>query len=443
MSMNKNRKKNYSDINYGSSRFLIPFWADNTECYDRIIGQTGAFKQEYIKVRYLSKFIEKLFSMKEDEESEKTGFCRKYALLPEKYTDFKWPQRNTDLVVKSRMPQAEGEFLFQISNIHLYIFETGIGFLEIETRYNCFSEKSVADVSFCISNAINNEHDKKVNENKLSFETVSENAPFSIKNAIYETIKHDEGQVELFPNSSRRRMTVFHNLILDSDSHEPMKIENLKRVLAGGVDNLNPDEESVDYYPTTSQLWGISSSGIASIGLKDGNNGEFLIETYKNNVYNDYYSIFLLALYEREMLLKYNQMVVENYDNPKALIDYRSKILKLSILFSYTTVSTEQPYQRFYDKLCVALNLNNLENDLSNIVEKVDEYVNEKKEHRTSILLSAVALLALFSVVCDSFGIADRICCSENSMTPLHFVFLAIIVIVVGVGVYSFFKKKK
>ena len=421
----------FSNKGQCSTRFLVPFFTDSMQ---EICSQ-NKFEKAGLTVRYLSKFVDELF------HDDDTGICSKYFLRAEDYEKYGFPTRFMDVKMLSSMPQVQGDYTFRMSKVELYAFNTGLGFLELEITYADSALKDISNISYCIANAFNNEHDNSSRDNRLEFSYGPDGKSFSLKNAILSVLETQKCEIELFPNSSRKRMVVYHNLIQNASGFDSKFIDRLKLVLPGGAD-VSSDGDGFDYTPTPNQLFGISSNGVVCVGLKTKANADFICDVHRKNVYSDYYIAYILALYEREILLKYNQTVVGNYSNPTVLVKMRPSILKLEILFSYNTVSTERAYQDFYSKVYDAMNLGNLEEDISAIVNKVDEYVSEKKDRKTNVLLTIVALLALISVITDSFGIADRIY-SDEPLGFVHYALLLLIALSVIVGFFLALRKKK
>lgn len=422
---------------YNSTRYLIPFFSEDKKVFqERFASSSKGWIEAKLSVKYLSKFVNELF------RNDKDGICKKYYLSNEAYSQYGLPERFADIKLEASMPQVKGDFSFRISKIEQYLFNTGFGFLEIETTYLGATAEYIADISYCLANIFNNEHDNnEKKENRVIFMYGEDSKKFSLKNAIYNILGAEKGDLDLFPTSSRQRIFVYHNLIQNESSFNKSIIENLKKVLPSKTNTLI-DASDYDYLPTKYQIWGMCSSGVVSVALKNSNNADFLYNVYKKNVYSDYFTAFLLAIYEREILLKYNHLVVKNHSNPKKLISLKPVILKLEMLFSYNTVSTESIYQEYYEKLYEVFRLENLEQDISDIIEKVDEYVSDKKERKINVLLSAVALLAIISVICDAIGIADRLVSPEPLGVPHLILFITVGIVMFVSTVVSLYRKK-
>ena len=161
---------------------------------------------------------------------------------------------------------------------------------------------------------------------------------------------------------------------------------------------------------------------------------------HKRNVDFDYFYIFILALHEREILLKDNYYAVKYRNNPKKLIAMKNQLLTVDILYSFNTISIESSYQRFYTGLVEIFNLENLRSDIRNVVENVESHVNDKKDRKVNAVLTAISILAIFSVLMDGIGFADRI----ESGDPFGILqWLVVVLVALFFAVAIFVLKKK
>ena len=187
------------------------------------------------------------------------------------------------------------------------------------------------------------------------------------------------------------------------------------------------------------QKWYIGPNGVASyVGYKD--NDTFITKVHKRNVDLDYFYIFILALHEREILLKDNYLAVKYRNNHKKLIDMKDQLLMMDIVYSFNTVSIESSYQRFYSNICDVFNLEALRSDIRNVVENVESHVNDQNDQKINAVLTAISLLAILSAFTDGIGFADRI----EGGAPFGYLqwgIIAMIAISITVAIIIFRKK--
>ena len=386
------------------SRFLVPFY---NEKKDYLPFKETDFTRYQVKTRYLVESVYELF--KENKDTE----CKCYYLNSELWGSYGLPPRFSNISLRSEMSGCSDIFDIAISAIRVYYFKTGIGFLEIEIQYPADDIDAISDVSFCLSNIFTNEHDSGDQENRLFFSYISDNTSvqFSLKNSIFNilNVATYNDDLKLFPANSRKKLLSYHSVITPPQ-------EDIKKyiyALCNGLhSNVFYDEEMDDntgFSSISNQMWGISSTGVASVAYPSDKSRKFVETTFKRNTIYDYYYIFLLVAHEREILLKYNHEAVKNRANPKALVSMKKDLLKLRVIYTYNTVSTESSYQRFYECISDEFNISSLEADIRDVVEAVDCHVNDIKDRKMNTILAALSLLAIFSILTDGIALADRI----------------------------------
>lgn len=420
-----NNKTNSASI----SRFLVPFYNGEE---DSLPFKETDFTRYQVKTKYLVESVYELF--KENKDTE----CKCYYLNSELWGSYGLPPRFSNISLRSEMSGCSDIFDIAISAIRIYYFKTGIGFLEIEIQYPSDDIDAISDVSFCMSNIFTNEHDSGEQENRLffSYNYDGNTTSFSIKNSIYKILNVDNHQdsLKLFPSNSRKKLMSYHSVITKPQENTEKCVYALCNGLHSNVFYDETMDENTGFSSVSSQLWGISSSGIASVAWPNENGRRFVENTFKRNTIYDYYYIFLLVAHEREILLKYNHEAVKNRTNPKALVSMKKDLLKLRVVYTYNTVSTESSYQRFYECIADEFNISSLEADIRDVVEAVDSHINERKDTRLNTVLSAISILAIFSVLIDGIGFADRIV-TGTRFGVVQWMVVSIITLIISVSI--------
>ena len=205
--------------------------------------------------------------------------------------------------------------------------------------------------------------------------------------------------------------------------------------------NESAREDDFAYSPLENVYWSGNSLGVVSISIDaDKSNHKFITEKFAYYVNHDYFYIFMLALHERELLLHYNYDAVKNWNNQRALCGMRKQLVEFNILFAYNIVSEEMAYQMLYEKLYDCFRLEKLENDIQDVIGKVDEYVTSTNDRKTNALLSMLTLLTIFSAFTDSLGLIDRL--NQAGLTYAHLVVIGINIVIILIGILLFFRKK-
>ena len=219
-----------------------------------------------------------------------------------------------------------------------------------------------------------------------------------------------------------KQFLIYQRLILSENEKEDISyqtdLQRIRHTAFAKVGNESAREDDFAYSPLENIYWSGNSLGVVSISIDaDENNHKFITEKFAYYVNHDYFYIFMLALHERELLLHYNDDAVK-----------------------YNIVSEEMAYQMLYEKLYDCFRLEKLENDIQDVIGKVDEYVTSTNDRKTNALLSMLTLLTIFSAFTDSLGLIDRL--NQAGLTYAHLVVIGINIVIILIGILLFFRKK-
>lgn len=399
---------NREDLGYSVFRFILPFYckSDNGNVNEPFC--LSDWKQLSINTKYLTQSVYELF-----ETADKSAVCKCYSLNDNSREKYGIPNRFNKVLMESRMPACEGKYNIVFTGHRIIWFESGFGFLVMDVQIPEIELSEAANMSFCLSNIFTNEHDggDKVNNLLFSYEDNLGKHELSVKNSLMKLIFGDGSgkNIELFPSSTRNRLVTYHSVITDQIICEKDKfISCLANSLHSGIKyDVNYDNGTV-IYSFAEQNWYLGANGVASYAIYDGHD-TFVTKVHKRNIDIDYFYIFIIALHEREVLLKDNYLAVKYRNNPKELIKLKPQLLTADIIYSFNTVSIESSYQRFYASLVGVFNLESLRSDIRNVVENVESHVNDKNDQKVNAVLAAISMLAIFSALTDGVGFADRI----------------------------------
>ena len=392
------------------SKFLLPFYYNNLGKKEEIFPfDLEDFRRYDIKTKYLAKSVYELFLGDND------AACKCFYLTDENRNNYDLPPRYRKITLHSEMRGCSGDFCFNILANRVIYFSTGIGFLETEIQYYDDEPSNITNIGFCLANTFTNEHDSGKLKNNLTFsyEDNDKTIFFSLKNSLLKVLgaeKHGD-KLTIFPSTERKRMMVYHSLICRHIPDDNKVLYALSNGLHTDVYyDENMDEDFV-FSSIASQKWAVTPSGIASISIVSDNDdhAQFLVKHFKKSTLYDYFYIFILVAHEREVLLRYNYDAVKNRMKPNKLIAMRHKLIELDLQYTYNTISTESSYQKFYTNISEVFNISCLEQDIKNVIETVESHVNERNDRKTNTLLTAISVLAVFSVLTDGIAFADRI----------------------------------
>lgn len=426
------------DTGYSTFKFVLPFYCKSDKDKVKEPFCLSDWKQIPINTKYLTQSVYELF------KENKEAVCRCYSLNDNARAKYHIPSRYNLVTMHSDMPACQGDYRIMLTGHRIIWFESGLGFAVLDVQIPEDDIESASDVSFCLSNVFTNEHDGGDKINNLVFSFVENEEPhmISIKNSLMQLIfGQTEGKgVELFPSSTRKRLITYHSIITDRNLVDEDKTINcLANSLHSGIRYNGNQDSGVVMSSFSGQKWYIGPNGVASyVGYKD--NDTFITKVHKRNVDLDYFYIFILALHEREILLKDNYLAVKYRNNHKKLIAMKDQLLMMDIVYSFNTVSIESSYQRFYSNICDVFNLEALRSDIRNVVENVESHVNDQNDQKINAVLTAISLLAIFSALTDGIGFADRI----EGGAPFGYLqwgIIAMIAISITVAIIIFRKK--
>ncbi len=427
------------DLSVSVSKFLLPFYYENGKKTPPTPFDEADFTRYEVRTKYLAQSVYELFV--DSPEAE----CKCYYLNDICWNKYGLPARFTKVTITSEMTGCSGSFDIIPTAIRLFYFKTGIGFLELEIQYPSDDVDVIADVGFCLSNIFTNEHDSGNQTNRLIFTYQSDKhfESFSLKNAFFNILNAEshKDSLKLFPSSTRKRLMVYHSVITSRQEDVNRKIYALCSGLHSNVFYDESMDDNVVFSSISDQLWGISSTGVASIAFTTAENNAFVEKTFKRNTTYDYFFVFLLVSHEREILLRYNHVAVINRSAPKALMAMKEALLRLRVLYTYNTISTESSYQRFYESIARKFNIASLEADIRDVVDAVDSHITAHNDRKVNSFLSAISLLAIFSALTDGIGLADRIQ-TGDAFGIMQWGIVIIIAVFVIIAVYYSRKKR-
>ena len=415
-----------------TSKYIIPFTYTEKIC--KTLFKEEDWNKYELRPFYLANYIKELYSNQGDK------ICQAFYLKKESWKKYLLPNRFAECIADVMIPGAEGKYKFSISSVFVYLFATGMGFITLEIQHKERELSNIANLNFALVNIFSNEHDSEERNNRIIFKAGED--IFSLKNAIKELLRLenlDETQIKLFPNTGRRKIIGYHNLYSEKEEINEKLLVAIERGLGqkAFVEEFEVDDEK---RIIGGQHWYIGSNGTVTLSNVTKDNKDFIINVRQKNVNIDYFCLYLLALHEREILLRYNYLAVKYSKKPKLMAKLKSKLIHVNVLFAYNTVSTEKVYQNFYAAIFEEMNLDNLETDINEVIHEADDYINEIKDKKINAILSAVALLAVISVFTDGMGLADRIASGEPFLV-VHFGILALIVSTIIASIIAFFKK--
>lgn len=429
------------------SRFLIPYsFETGCESLNKGGWSENGGKKEYLK-DILGEGFSKGWEEKDTETRYLADYIDKYLNGSEKICHHYYLGIGKEIHMVSSIRHAEEKYEFILDSIELYQLVSGSGCLVYNVIHGPEEDlPTITDKCHAISRIFEREHDNGKQENELTFSYSmgEETKPFSLKNLTFDILRADENEdLLIFRSKFETRCAAYHQLLFESeDSFEKDRpvLRNLARGLTSDAYDSGGDSSEIysEYSVIRHSHWEICSTGavVATYAAKNEANRGFLKKYHRENIDKWYFTLFLIDYEEREMLLYYNSKVAENWKDVKALEEIRKKIIDFNLWFGYGTVSVESTYQCFHEQLRHVFRLDKLENEITDMIEKVKEYEEDAKNRRTDGILTVLSILAITSVLIDGVDFIERLYAHDMN-GGLYYGFFVLVAVAI---IYTFIK---
>lgn len=183
-----------------------------------------------------------------------------------------------------------------------------------------------------------------------------------------------------------------------------------------GYNQIYHDDTFCCYHPYVYIHWGYCPDGISCVYY---NINDFTYNELNGKLQNDYYFMYLVLLNQKYTLLSLiNEMMACRKASPEEWRHIQHKLIIYQMEYSFRVVSDEMTYHRIYSDMRSILSINELENDLKDISNRMyqlkneeqresEELANAKRNWRINLGLGMLSLLAVFSAFVDSTDTLD------------------------------------
>lgn len=417
-------------VNQKSSIYIIPFYKENMDKYVEYLKNPKDgdwLYKEGSKTRYLSRYVTSIYGGENDS-------------LPLVYlqdagrTKHGIPARGQKVRLYGYVPQT-GEFIFdfEIYTIRVFCFKTGIGVLCLQINYEDDADwTKIADFNASFSRFMNLD-EKGYGIPKFSLIQDDEETPINLAGNIASLADMKLEDVCLFPSFAYRKCYMYHSFVAEQSPEKlKMDMDRLVNGLYSNAQSWNGSDDYNKFYTVSEGIsWNISPLGACTMADKKLK----FASRHQHSAMMDYLTLYILAVQEREALLRYHNEVVKNCDDMRTLTAMREELMRFSIQYGHNTVSNETNYQMFFKNITDIMQISEMVEDIQEATEKVDDYAKSQKENHMNILLGAIGVLAIFSALIDGADFVKRIYDNDMAGGGYIFVFAVIIIAVVyGLG---------
>lgn len=244
---------------------------------------------------------------------------------------------------------------------------------------------------------------------------------------------------DLFAPTAPDKALLFNYVVVDDPasaegiSDSIHSLEELAFYLTNGYKDsyqMNPDETNRMYKPFANAYWYVTKSGCGYYIQPNKKNEAFFTGTMPQKVMQDYFSLYVLLLYQNYTLLKYAGEIEDilsadeadylddSKDFSAVLEELKTRINVFLVKSVYASVSHIQHQNGFYE---YAEHMIGIKKDIESItigLESLEELHRTKKaeqreaetrkrQNQLSLGMGALSLLAIFSAFVDGIGFVD------------------------------------
>ena len=150
----------------------------------------------------------------------------------------------------------------------------------------------------------------------------------------------------------------------------------------------------------------------------------------------------MITLHEQQALLLYDQTVINNDCSTQLISLMKDNLQNFLTTYSYKVISEEIHYQRIFLALRSILNMDSLEENVSDTIFMLDEECKQSRERTINGVMTIIAIWGLFSAVGDLLTIMDLAINQKVFDNIATYIAMAIMsgVLVVAVAAYFVYK---
>lgn len=283
--------------------------------------------------------------------------------------------------------------------LRLTLFDTGIGFAELQVLYDGLSPEEIVDFIYDFKKVYKTESDMA--ESRSFIGMVRESLGAGCTPFFYNPV--NAGRLAF-----KNECLGFHALRFSESEIAPEEIAPLLFRLrhgyaAGFAYQENEEVYDFTYSPYAYDFWSGCQEGLANVVRLDEGKNAF-IDRYKyRQLMRDYRFMYLILLNQRFTAIRYIEKISVGTDTD--LDDVAGNIVKLKTVYSFRVISGDMLYQNIYRKMYHLLEIDELLVDLQDNEEKVSLYhknaMEQSNDNATRMLL-IISILSVFSCLIDA-----------------------------------------
>lgn len=325
-----------------------------------------------------------------------------------------------------------------ITAVSLYVFATGIAFLEYKVEYGNLSLREIYNFAYYFKLAARAEKAKYEKGNRVSLMRMSH------------MLLGEQAPVVFFFGQSKKQASCFH-MVKTTYKNEHERNEILFRLKRSYTENFLYDEKNdcgrydMTYVPYEYMAFGGCQEGFAAICQETDIEAinKFLNGYFFDQMNTDYHYMYLILLNQRFSGMRYIEEVATKGDTKELVEQISRKIIHLKTKYSFHVVSDDYIFQNVYSHMYEILDIDKLFLDIEENGDRlalVQSNDSAQIEKENSNFLMYISLLAVFSALIDMASYLDRMSFSTLLSTIASFICVGLILIF---AVLRIFRKRK
>lgn len=456
------------------TRYIVPFMFEPREGFEEVIDNISAMGNWIVSDNKTENFEHDTYRLIRDgfimQDNNSNIGCSLEYLTGDDYP-----------IKKINYTRFENKFIVDISQMGMFLFRTGVGFLWYEAD---FPEETSVDKAVLFENEFKElSYERFVNQ-KYNNHVIFEDLTSPQKEGILMGHWINEEILNKLPIKvtyfAERRDYYNKNILIPDKAlifnyivhKKGEEGENeLLYQLTNGYNSkykCKADIKKEFYEPFSNASCYVTQGGCGYLAAPELDNQNFYLRTFKKKIMVDYFTLYILALYQFYTILRFTKTMQsvlsaevndyhrESQKNLDILQSIETEINIFLIKSIYSSVSYIDHQNRFYqyviERLSIKDNMESLTVGLESLrklqeaqeidrITKIEKLENEEREmfdDRFTIGLGLLSILALISAVGDGMAVADALSGIFNlSEDPKHIIEILFFILIIFVAVIA------
>ena len=309
--------------------------------------------------------------------------------------------------------QKNKGFQFQIADVKLFTFNTGVCILAFELRFLDNDPLKIASAQYYLrkisKEKIYTGEDKTCGE---SFEDIS-------RRILGDAARDSALDFFFYATPKNEKANFLTYIDVPKQTDYSKELFYLKWCYKDGIDYSDDsyNEDSINYVPDPCTAWGISVSAAVCLVYRSERQKNFIETVFQKNFRQQYLLTYILLLHQKYMLYLFLTKLSAGLEgNLQQLKSYKERLYYIESHYLFSNISEVPQYQRFYAKVRKIFAIDQLFIDVQEPLTQLAEMQHQKAEseqqardHRVSTALATLSLLTIVSALTDASGITANL----------------------------------